>query len=324
MRRLLALALALAPVAAHAEEAPIRIWGHPALLGVAERWAEAYRATHPEARFAFTMRGSDSAIHALTGGVADIALMGRENDIVEDNGFSRPKQYHATRVEIATGSVSAPGKSDAIAVLVSADNPLTALSLDQLARIIDCGDQPRPIATWGELGLGGAWKNAPIRVRSYDFATRTGAWLQNRVTGRDRRMCWDRIVEYAARRRLDGTLASAAEHIGEAARADRFALAIANSAQAFQGLKLVALREGDGPALLPNEANVTARRYALTRRAYAFVDRKPGAPLAPHVLAFLRFALSPQGQAMLTEDRGYLPLDAATASAQLAVLKDRR
>ena len=64
MKALLALVLALAPGVAGAEEAPIRIWGHPALLGVAERWAEAYRGQHPEARFSFAMHGSDSAIHA--------------------------------------------------------------------------------------------------------------------------------------------------------------------------------------------------------------------------------------------------------------------
>jgi len=323
MRMLLAAALLFAPVAAQAQEQVIRIWGTPAMLGAAERWADAYEKQRPGTRFEFSMKGSDSAIHGLVGGVADIALIGRANDIVDDNGFSRPKEYHATRIEIATGAVAAPGKSDAIALLIHDDNPLTALTLDQLARIIDCGDEARPIATWGDLGLKGEWARQPIRIHSYDFATRTGVWLQNRVTGKDRRMCWDRIAEYDDARRLDGTIAAAADRAGEGGRGDRYALVIANAAQAWGGLKAVALSDG-GAAVLPTAATVADRSYPLTRRAYAFVDRAPGKPLAPHVKAFLQFALSAEGQKLLEADNGYLPLDRRIAAAQVAILESEK
>jgi phosphate transport system substrate-binding protein len=323
MRMLLAAALLLTSVVAHAQEQVIRIWGTPALFGVAERWAEAYEQRHPGVRVEFSMKGSDSAIHGLVGGVADIALIGRANDIVDDNGFSRPKEYHATRIEIATGAVAAPGKSDAIALLVSEDNPLKAMTLDQLARVIDCGDQAKPIATWGDLGLKGEWAAKPIHIHSYDFATRTGVWLQNRVTEKDRRMCWDRITEYGDARRLDGTIAAAADRAGEGGRGDRYALVIANAAQAWGGLKTLGLSDG-GAAVQPTKATVAARSYPLTRRGYAFVDRSPGEPLAPHVLAFLQFALSPDGQALLEADNGYLPLDRPTAVAQIAILESEK
>lgn len=321
MKVLLAAALLFAPPAqAREQEQVIRIWGNPAMLGVAERWAQAYERQQPGIRFEFSMKGSDSAIHALVSGAADIALMGRPNDIVDDNGFSRPKEYAVTRIEIATGAVAAQGKSDAIALLVHQDNPLNALPLDHLARILDCGDQPRPIATWGDLGLKGAWADRPIRVHSYDFATRTGEWLQNRLTDKDRRMCWDRIVEYNDHRRLDGTVAGAADRAGEGGRADRYALVIANAAQAWGGLKTIALSDGRA-AILPTAASVADRSYPLARRAYAFVDRVPGKPLAPHVLAFLRFALSTEGQKLLEADAGYLRLGRATAAAQVRLLE---
>lgn len=321
MRRFAVLALLLAaPGALQAQEAVIRIWGTPAMLGIAQRWGAAFERTHPGVRIEYAMKGSDSAIHGLVGDAADIALMGRENDVVDDNGFARPREYPATRIEIATGSLTTPGKSDAVAVLVHADNPLASLSLGQLARILDCGDQPRPIANWGELGLTGDWAGAPIHVHSYDFATRTGSWVQDRITGKDRRMCWDRIAEHGDRRRLDGTITPAADEAGDAARGDRHALVIANSGQAHGGLRLVALSDGGAP-VLPTSATVQARTYPLTRRAYAFVDRAPGKPLAPLVRDFLRFALSAEGQALLAADAGYLPLDAATAEAQLTILE---
>lgn len=316
-----AVALVLPAAAAQAEPLAIRIWGTPALLGIAETWAEAYRQDHPEVRFEFAMRGSDSAIHGLVGGVADIALMGRENDVVDDNGFSRPKQYHATRIEVATGSVGTPGKSHAIALLVHQGNPLGEISLDQLARIIDCGGQTNPLQNWGDLGLGGAWQGAAIRVHTFDMASRTGIWLQDKVTQGDRRMCWDRIAEYGEAYRLDGTLATAVDRAAQGAAGDPQALLIANAAQAREGFKLLKVSAGTGAALAPDAATVGSRRYPLTRKVFAFVDRKPGRPLAPHLAGFLRYVLSRGGQALLERDGDYLPLDEATARAQLEKLE---
>ena len=120
----------------------------------------------------------------------------------------------------------------------------------QLGAILDCGDDaPRPaVKRWGELGLRGKWADKPIHVYTYDMATRTGAFLQHVATADRRRMCWDRISEFADARRLDGTLETAAEQIGAAARADPYALAIANPKEAVEGLKLVALSAAPGEA----------------------------------------------------------------------------
>jgi phosphate transport system substrate-binding protein len=318
MKALLYILALLLPALAHADAVPLRIWGPPAMQGIAERWAEEFAKTHQGVRFEFVMRGSDTAIPGLYGGQADIALMGRANDIVDDNGFSRTMQFPFTRIEIANGRFATPGKSDAIAVLVSTDNPLSGLTLPQLARIVDCGTGGPPIQIWGELGLDGDWAKQPIRVHTYDFAMRTGVWLQNRVMGKSRKMCWDRIVEHSDVRRLEGTVEPAAQAVGEAARQDRYTLAIANPGEAHDGLKVLAI---DGT--LPDAATIVAQRYPLARRAYAFVARRPGTPLDERTREFLRFVLSPEGQALLEADHGYLPLAPEEAAAQLAIIEDR-
>lgn len=318
MRWLAAFALSLClPATSLAHDSTIHIWGTPALLGVAQRWAEGFRREHPEVEFSFFMKGSDSAIHGLVGGVADIALMGRANDVVDDNGFRRPKQYPVTRIEVATGSVSTPGKSEAIAVLVHLDNPLVSLTVDQLAAVLDCGDQHEPIAVWGGLGLTGGWANAPIHVHSYDFATRTGRWIQDHVTHGDRRMCWQRITEYANQRRLDGTVAKAADRIGQGASGDRYVLVLANAAQVYRGLRLVPIINEQGRAVVPDRSSVESRAYPFVRPVYAFLDRAPGTLMAPHIAAFMKFVLGAKGQALVDEDRGYLPLERSVADDQL-------
>lgn len=322
MKRVLALLCGAVLCASAATAAdPIRIWGPPAMRGIAQRWADAYAATHPGVHFVLTMKGSDTAIPGLYGGQADIALMGRANDAVDDNGFSRPMQRRFVRIPLTSGSVATPGKSDALAILVADANPLARLSLAELDAILSCERRRghAPIRVWGDLGLTGAWAHRPIHVYAYDMAERTGLFLQQVVARDSRKMCWDRIREYADGRHIDGTLAPAAERIADAARHDPGALAIASPAYARDGLRLVPVGEG-GHAVLPSAATVIDGSYPLARRTFAFVDRQPGKPIDPRLADFLRFALSERGTALLAADEGYLPLSAAEADASRRIM----
>jgi phosphate transport system substrate-binding protein len=315
---------ALGLVSTSANPQTIRIWGPPTMAGIAQRWAEAYRQVHPEVAFELVMKGSDVAVPGLYSGKADIALMGRENDEVDDNGFSRPMGYPLARIAITSGSLATPGKSDAIAVLVPKGNPLSGLTVAELGRVMDCGTDARlrPLRTWGDLGLNGRWADKPIHVYAYDMGSRTGRFVQHVATGDRRRMCWDRLKEYADARRLDGTIESAAERIGASARQDPYALAIANEAQASEGLKLVAIsRSASEQFVLPSASSIADGSYPLARRTYAFFKHKPGSKIDPKVISFLRFVLGRTGQSLLAEDRGYLPLDPKSAAQSNAALE---
>jgi len=303
---------------------PIRIWGPPAMQGIAGRWAEAYHRKHPDVSFTLTMRGSDTAIPGLYGGLADIALMGRENDVVDDNGFARTTQYPLVRIAIANGAVSGTGKSDAVAILASVDNPVKAISLDQLDAILNCEPKPgrSPVTRWGQLGLTGAWAGRAIHVYSIDLASRTGAFFQQVATHNGRKMCWPLVTEFGDTKTLDGTALSGADQVGQAARRDPSALAIANAAQAVDGLKVVPILDGGHP-VSPDEATIVAEHYPLARRAYAYINRAPGRPTEPHVRAFLDWVLGEEGQALLKLDKGYLPLNEDRRRAQRIIVDGR-
>ncbi|HJP68384.1 MAG TPA: substrate-binding domain-containing protein [Sphingomicrobium sp.] len=314
-------ALASSPAA---QPQTIRIWGPPAMAAIVQHWAETYRATHPEMSFELVMKGSDTAVPGLYSVRADIGLMGRLNDEVDDNGFSRPLGYPLTRIAITSGSLTSPGKSDAVALLVPRANPVSGINLRDLGRILDCGADAAkiPYRTWGDLGVKGRWANKPIHIYTYDMGSRTGAFIQHAATAGRRRMCWERITEFADTRRLDGTLENSADRIGAAARRDPFALAIANPEQAVGGLRLVAVsRDRDQPFILPNEGSVTDGSYPLARQTYAFIRHKPGSPIDPKVRSFLEYVLSPAGQSLLAADRGYLPLDPKIAVSSRAALE---
>lgn len=333
---LLALAASLTVACAQAQErAPsyepetavtgsVRIWGHPYMAGVANRWAEGFARFHPGAKVEAKLMGSDTAIPGLYSGKADIALMGRENNITDDNGFSRLKQYKFTRLELMNGSLDVPGKSDALVAFVHRDNPLARLTLAELDAIVGCERRrgAGPILTWGELGLGGEWARQPIRVHTYDAGTGKGIYFQHVVMRDSRKMNWARIIEYADKRNHDRSVQRAGRQIVDAVQSDRFALGVSGARFATHGVKAVALaREGGGEYYPPSRDTLIARTYPLGRSTYAFVDVPPGKAMDPKVREFLRYVLSREGQGDVERDRGYLPLSASVLAEQRAKLK---
>jgi ABC-type phosphate transport system substrate-binding protein len=113
----------------------IRIWGPVNMSALARTWAEGFRRVQPGVTVEINLMGSDTAIPGLYSGRADIAFLGRENNITDDNGFFRPMQYKPERFELTTGSLDVPGKSSALVVFVHRDNPLSRLTLAQLDAI---------------------------------------------------------------------------------------------------------------------------------------------------------------------------------------------
>jgi phosphate transport system substrate-binding protein len=65
----------------------------------------------------------------------------------------------------------------------------------------------------------------------------------------------------------------------------------------------------DGPYFLPTRDTIAAGTYPLARPTYVFADRPPGKQMDPKVDAFLRYLLSPEGQADAAREGDYLPLD---------------
>ena len=108
--------------------------------------------------------------------------------------------------------------------------------------------------------------------------------------------------------------AEVVRRVGEDERAIGFAAAM----RATPAVKILALapRAGDEPVMLTAE-NLAAGRYPLDRHLLIYARQ----PLEPWVREFLRFALSPEGQAIVAGGTlGYLPLSAREAAAESAKL----
>jgi phosphate transport system substrate-binding protein len=322
-KRWIAAVLALVitvPLAAQtaSRPGPIRIWGHGALghdyiQSLVVKWETGFQKTHPGVQFDNDLYGTASAIGSLYTGTGDIAIMGREIWPVEIEAFEDMRHYPPLGIDIATGSLDVRNKDFALVVFVHRDNPLTHLTLKQLARLF--GAEQNPPAVWGELGLTGAWAKRPIHVYGFEIHRGFGYYLEQRVMHRS--TIWNpALVELGDMKQPNGTLLDAGQRIVDAIGGDPDAIGYSSLLYKNPDIRAVPIGPAGGPFLLPTHATIADHSYALTRTITAFVDRAPGGRLDPRVEAFLRYVLSPEGQQAVVEDGGYSALPPALASAE--------
>jgi phosphate transport system substrate-binding protein len=223
-----------------------------------------------------------------------------------------------------TGSLDALSKSYALVLFVHKDNPLEKLTLAQIDLIFGCGQpgQSAPERTWGDVGLGGEWKDKPIRLYTFNTESGTGLFLQHKLQGESRKMNWAVIREFPDTRRTDGTSYEAGEQTMDALLRDRYGLAVSSLRYANSSVKTVALAATSGSAYVQaSRETLIDGTYPLTRMTYAFVNQPPGQSVSPLVKEFLRFVYSEEGQGMIEESRGFLPLTKEDAAKQVLLMQ---
>jgi phosphate transport system substrate-binding protein len=114
--------------------------GSDTLVNVAQAWAEAYQTVDPATVVAVSGGGSGTGIAALINGTVDIANTSRamkekEMNLAIDGGHN-PIQHIVGY--------------DALAVYLHADNPLSSISIEQLAEIYGDGGG---FTNWTDLGV---------------------------------------------------------------------------------------------------------------------------------------------------------------------------
>ena len=303
----------------------IRIWGDEHMAAVARNWTEGFRRFHPQIRFELKLAGSGAAMPGIYHRVADLALLGRESDITDDNGFYKSVGgYKPLRLELMSGSFDVPGQSSAQVIFAHKDNPIGGLTAAQLDAIF--GNEHRRgtenIRTWGQLGLTGEWRDKPIHLYAYDIESEDGLYFIRSVLAESRKLNWENLTEFADVKKPDGTVLESGRQIVDALRNDRYGLAVSSAHYAARGVKAVAIAAHESaPYYQATRANIIARKYPLARRTYAFLNQPPGQPLEPKMKEFMRYVLSREGQHAIDRGHGYLPLSAQVLSDQRQLLK---
>ena len=132
------------------------------MVNLALAWAEAYRVSQPDVDIAVTGGGSGTGIAALINGTVDIANASRE---MKDHEIEDAKNNGIEPVEHLVAI-------DALAVIVNPANPVSQLTIDQLADIFT-----GRITNWQEVG----GNDAPIVLVSRETNSGTHVYFLEQV-----------------------------------------------------------------------------------------------------------------------------------------------
>ena len=316
----------------------IREWGSNYFQdsNLNDYWESGFHKYHPGIKFDYHMRTALEAAPALATGVADLSAC-RLFTFSDEELFERAFNHEPLRILIATGSYDVPGWSPALAIVVNKDNPIAKLTMQQLDGIFGAErtggyqgttwhpEAGRPasenIRFWGQLGLTGKWKNAPIHVYGLNLEYGMARDFQQMVFhGGDK---WtESLKEYANYAGPDGDLKIAAEQLMIDLANDPYGIGYSGVMFLNAGTKALSLAEGEGaPAVPLTIENVQNRTYPMLLEVYYYLNREPGKPVDPKLKEFLRFVLSREGQEAIAKDGKYLPLTRAAVDEQLRKLE---
>lgn len=278
----------------------MRSVGSDSMDRIMEEWTKAFSGYHPRLRFTHEGKGSSTALPALLEGRADIGPMSRPLKADEIAKFREKFGYAPTSLRVAV---------DALAVYVHPSNPIlkTGLTLRQLDAAFSSTRKRggAAVVTWGDLGLTGDWKDAPVRVYSRNTASGTHGFFREEVLSKG---------EF----REGATYLPGSAELVAAVGADRYAIGYSGIGYRTDAVGAVPVAVSEKTAFVaPTEAAALSRSYPVSRDLYLVLNRKPGEPASPSVREFSRFVLSAEGQACVHRE-GYFPVPVAELPAELA------
>lgn len=287
LARAAVLAAVLAPAACGGGRDPsqparavIQNKGSDTMVNLAQVWAEEFRKVAPEVEVEVSGGGSGVGIAALIRGTVDIANASRE--IKPSEAEQAARNTGRTPVSFIVGY-------DALAVYVHRDNPLEAITLEQLADIYAEGGRT---TRWSQLGvtIPGARDDTIVRVSRQSSSGTYEFFREHALGNRDFRL---------GSRDLNGS-----KEVVELVAATPTAIGYSGMGYATPAVKMLKVAERTGaPAVAPTVAAVHDRSYPLARSLHLYTLGEPEGA----VERYIDWILSDAGQ-KIVEESGYVPL----------------
>ncbi len=249
----------------------ITVKGSDTMVILAQKWAEVYMKSHPEAVVQVTGGGSGTGISALINGATDICNSSRPMKQTEMDKLK--DRYASLGVEI-------PCAKDGITIFLNESNPVKELSLKQISNIFSGKTR-----NWKEVG----GPDEDIKLYGRENSSGTYVFFKDNVVKTD----------YAAScQTLPGTAA-----VVNAVSKDKFGIGYGGAAYAA-GVKHCAVKKDDKSiAYLANAETIKSGQYPITRYLYMYLCNRPKG----EVKLYIDWILSAEGQKLVTEI-GYFPV----------------
>ena len=265
------IAIALVGFAFMPAPKKITVKGSDTMVILAQKWAEVYMKSHPNAVIQVTGGGSGTGISALINGATDICNSSRpmkqsEMDKLKD-------RYASLGIEI-------PCAKDGITIFLNESNPIKELTIKQLSNIFSGKTR-----NWKEVG----GPDQDIKLYGRENSSGTYVFFKDNVVKTD----------YAAScQTLPGTAA-----VVNAVSKDKFGIGYGGAAYAA-GVKHCMVKKDDkSQAYVANAETVKNGQYPITRYLYMYLCNRP----TGEIKAYIDWILGSEGQKLVTEI-GYFPV----------------
>lgn len=254
----------------------IRQIGSTTTLPLAEKWRDAFNKQHPGVNIAVSGGGSGTGLKALLSKTAEIANSSRE---IKSKELAEAK---AAGINIVEHIVA----FDGLAVIVHKDNPVTRLTVAQIA-----GMYTGKIKKWDEVGGQG-----DIQLINRDSASGTYESFKELVVQQQGQ---DPAADYAP-----GTLnQSSNQAIKTMVAQTKGAIGYVGLGYLDETVKVVPVVGADGQAVTPSVETIQSGKYALSRKLYLYTAGEPQGQIKD----YFDFIKGPEGQALVKEE-GFVPL----------------
>ncbi len=252
--------------------------GSDTIVNLALAWAERYQSEHPAVRISVTGGGSGTGIAALINGTVDLANASRQIK-KEELQEAQAKGINPIEQTIAR---------DAIAVIVHPDNPVSELTLQQIADIYS-----GKFNNWQEIG----GEDRPIVRLSRETNSGTHVYFLETVL----RLGDKNNKTLFATNTL---LLPSSEGIINEIRQNLNAIGYDGLGYVPHDLKVIAIAKAAGASyVLPSVATVNDKSYPIARDLYMYTAGEATGVVA----AYLEWILSPEAQAIVAK-LGFVPI----------------
>jgi phosphate transport system substrate-binding protein len=256
--------------------------GSDTMVNLAQAWAEEYAKVDPAVSIEVSGGGSGIGVAALINGTAEIANSSRKLEPAEVEKC-KAKHGHNPR-EFMVGY-------DALSIFVHKDNPLSEISLDDLAEIYKEGGTA---IKWSQLGvqnIPGGKGDEIVRV-SRQNNSGTYHYFREVVIGKKGDFKAGSVD-------LNGS-----KDVVEMIAKTPNAIGYSGLGYATPAVKIVKVAKKKGePAIQPSIETTLNKTYPIARPMFMYT---PGNP-PPHIQKYLDWVMSDAGQ-QIVKDTGYIPL----------------
>ncbi|MFH1398120.1 MAG: phosphate ABC transporter substrate-binding protein [Candidatus Omnitrophota bacterium] len=263
----LLMALFFKPVFAARDKNSIQIKGSDTMVNLGQAWAEEYMKINPAEFIAVTGGGSGTGLSSLISGTCAIAMCSRN---IKEKEIALAKQKGVIPFEIKVAL-------DGLAVVVSPKNPVSKLTLDQLAQIFT-----GRITNWKEIG----GEDKKIVILSREVNSGTHVYFKEHVLRRNDPNSREEFSSGALM--LSSSQAIADEVAGNPSAIGYYGMGYISNKQKAVRVAKDELSE----YIAPSVDNVISGKYPISRPLFLYSNGQPKGILSK----FVDFILSKEGQ----------------------------